>query len=86
MSEKRASKESWPTVLSPTALFTPRALHARVQQTRGTRHGRGGVYPGWGSGGWLGGTREGLYRYPVPYPSQDPYLTLFPGWALPTAK
>ena len=33
--------------------------------------GVAGVYPGWGTGGWLGGL------YPVPTrPSQDPYLVI----------
>ena len=82
MSEISVYKESCSTDLSPTALLSSRHRHARVQQTRGTRWGRGGVYPGWGYGwvGWVG-TWEGYTGTPpgpLPGPIFSIYLRLRP--------
>ena len=79
MSEKWATKETWATDLSPTALFTPG--YGPVHCRRG--HWVGGrVYPGWGIRVGAGRGYTGYYRDTL----QDPYLTIFSLEALPTAK
>ena len=56
--------------------FEPHATLGLLQ--RGTEHctsgtGRGGVYPGYGTWGWLGGA----IPVPRPHPFQDPELDIF---------
>ena len=82
MSQIWATKESWSTDMSPTALFFLAALpYPWFRVVRQCGYGAG-VSPGWGmAGGWVGG----LYRVLPSTLIQDPYLVIFSLRALPTA-
>ena len=75
MSENTADKESWPTDLSPTTLFSwPCAPRAASLCPRVAGRGVPGVW-------YRGSGREGLYRYPtstLPGPIFSIYLRLRP--------
>ena len=82
MSEKCTLKESWPTELSPTALFSLADVPAVMLHAD---HVGGEVYPGWG-GRWVPGRaipvpREGYtgtQTQPVPVPIFNHILALGP--------
>ena len=83
MSEIYVLKESWSTDMSPTAVFTQPAVRVQHADGAGGQLSGRGVYPGWCTGGCLGGV---LYRVLPSTLIQDPYLVIFSQEALPTAK